>query len=257
MQPDTRMTYGILIKRFLVAGLAGGVVLAVWLWLVGEPVIRAALAFEETLPSKGPSEPEMFSRNTQLVGGMLATLIFGVVLAFLVGTVYAVIRHRIARRGDQIAVPATAGMAFVLTAVVPAIKYPANPPGIGDPDTLFRRSLAYFTLIIACLIVTFAVAILSARLKGRLDNATRLVVTVVVGVLAIAAVMLLWPDTNDPLPETISALMVWSFRVRSLGGLALYWGVVGLVAGWLLTRVSAASAADEPQTSSESPAPIS
>jgi len=249
------MTYSTVIKRFLLAGLAGGAVFAVWLWLVGEPVIREALAFEETLPSKGPSAPEMFSRSTKLVGGMLAGLVFGVILAFLLGTVYAAIRHRIIGRGDQIAVLATAGLAFLLTAVVPAIKYPANPPGIGHPDTLFKRSLAYFTLIVACLVVFAAVAVLFGWLKGRVDGATRLVVTVVVGVLAIAVVMLIWPDTNDPLPEKISALMVWSFRVRSLGGLALYWGVVGLLSGWLLSRVSASSV--EKSETTASPAPSS
>ena len=247
------MTYSTLIKRFLLAGLAGGVCFAVWLWLVGEPVIRAALAFEETLPSKGPSQPEMFSRSTQLVGGMLAGLVFGVILAFLLGTVYAVTRHRIVGRGDQLAVLGTAAMAFLLTAVVPAIKYPANPPGIGDPDTLFKRSLAYFTLIVACLVVTAAVAALSARLKGRIDDSTRLVVTVVVGVAAFAALMLIWPDTNDPLPDTISALMVWSFRVKSLGGLALYWGVVGLLSGWLLSRVSASSVEESPRQADPAP----
>ncbi|HUO37526.1 MAG TPA: CbtA family protein, partial [Mycobacterium sp.] len=183
------------------------------------------------------------------------SLVFGVVLAFLLGTVYAVIRHRIVDHGEQIAVLTAAGMAFLLTAVVPAIRYPANPPGIGDPDTLFKRSLAYFTLIVACLVVFAAVAVLFGWLKGRVDGATRLVVTVVVGVLAIAVVMLIWPDTNDPLPEKISALMVWSFRVRSLGGLALYWGVVGLLSGWLLSRVSASSV--EKSETTASPAPSS
>ena len=100
-----------------------------------------------------------------------------------------------------------------------------------------------------------AAAVLFGWLKGRVDDATRLVVAVVVGVLAIAVVMLIWPNTNDPLPETISALMVWSFRVRSLGGLALYWGVVGLLSGWLLSRGSTSSV--EKSETTAGPAPSS
>ncbi len=236
------MTYGTLIRRFLAAGVAAGLVFGLWLWLVGEPVIRAALAFEETLPSGVPTRPEMFSRSTQLVGGMLAVLVFGVLLAFLFGTFYAAIRHRIVGRGgDQIAVLTGTGVAFVITAVVPAIKYPGNPPGIGDPDTVMQRSLAYLTLVIACLAVVCVVAATSSRLKDRIDDATRLAVAVVAAAAAIWAIMLIWPDTNDVLPDTIPAPLVWSFRVGSLGGLALYWGTLGLLSGWLLSRVSATS----------------
>ncbi len=249
------MTFNTVIKRFLLAGLAAGVGFALWLWLIGEPLIRQALAFEETLPSAGPSEPEMFTRGTQLVGGMLAVVVFGLIMAFLLGTAYALIRHRIIGPfgGDQVGALAVAGVAFLLTAVVPMVKYPANPPGIGNPETLITRSIAYFTLVLACLAVFVAVVFVFGRLQGHLDDATRLVVAVVVGVVAVAVVMLIWPEVNDALPETIPAQMVWSFRVRSLGGLALYWGVVGAMAGWLLSRVPASALGSSTTTTGDRP----
>ena len=33
--------------------------------------------------------------------------------------------------------------------------------------------------------------------------------------------------------------LVWDFRIRSLGGLALYWAGLGFGLGWLLQRLGA------------------
>ena len=85
------MTYGAVLKRYLLAGLVAGVLGALWLWAFGEPVIRAGLRFEDAYDKAhsaliGPQGPELFTRHQQVIGGMVALVFVGLVLSFLFGT---------------------------------------------------------------------------------------------------------------------------------------------------------------------------
>ena len=57
--------------------------------------------------------------------------------------------------------------ALVCIAVVPFFKYPANPPGVGDPDTVGRRTVLYLALIAVALAADgLAVAVRRRLLPG-------------------------------------------------------------------------------------------
>ncbi|MDQ1445068.1 MAG: hypothetical protein QOI20_1532, partial [Acidimicrobiaceae bacterium] len=67
-----------LLKLGALAGLVGGVVLALFLRLVGEGPIGDAVRLEASRRAAGTAHDEMFSRATQQVGGMIGAAVYGV-----------------------------------------------------------------------------------------------------------------------------------------------------------------------------------
>jgi hypothetical protein len=254
------MTYGALLKRYMLAGLIAGVLGALWLRILGEPVIQAGLAFEDAtaLPAEGPADPELFTRSQQEIGGMVAMLFVSLVMAFLFANAYAFLRHRIAGGlGDVKASTTLAGLAFLLTALVPWIRYPFLPPGMGNGDTVLLRSFWELFLIVAGIVAFVVIELLVGRLKGRVSDDVRWVLAIVTPVVVIGLIMFVFPSVSDPYPPGIPAQMIWSFRVRSLGGYALFWAVVGIFGGWLVSRVATTSSVDEQSSVSKTSATVS
>ncbi len=56
----------------------------------------------------------------------------------------------------------------------------------------------------------------------------------IAGVVAYGLLLVLLPATPGGADAAVPAELVWEFRVRSLGGLALLWLGLGLGLGWLL-----------------------
>jgi len=257
------MTYGALLRCYLLAGLVAGVLGALYLWILGEPVIRAGLRFEDAYDAAhasaiGPQGPELFTRSQQVVGGMVALVFVGLILAFLFATLYAFLRHRIV--GDLGDVKASAGLALVtfgLTVVVPWIRYPFLPPGMGNGATVLKRAFWELFLIVACIAAFVVVEVLVARLKGRISDDARWILAIVAPIVVIGAIMYVFPSVGDPYPQGISAPMIWSFRIRSLGNYALYWAIVGIFGGWLVSRVAAAAAAGRQRSAPDRGAAVS
>lgn len=107
------------------------------------------------------------------------------------------------------------------------MKYPPNPPAVGDPDTLAYRQRLYFIVIVA----TFAVLVGALHLLGRLRAAgwpehRRLAAVVVSVVVVLSAVYALLPGAPDPVP--MPATLLWRYRLASLSGNLVLWAVLTL-----------------------------
>ncbi|MCV7174624.1 CbtA family protein [Mycolicibacterium sphagni] len=241
------MTYGAVIKRYLLAGLVSGILCALYLRILGEPVIRAGLDFEDSLPSEGPADPELFTRDQQVLGGMVALVFVSLLLSFLFGTLYAFLRHRIINgQGDVRASTTLAALAFLLTVVVPWIRYPFLPPGMGNGETVWKRSFWELLLIVTGIVAFVLIQFGIARLKGRISEDVRWILAIVVPVVVIGLIMFIFPSVSDPYPDGIPAQLIWSFRIRSLGSYALFWAIIGIFGGWLVSRAAATSSPGSP-----------
>lgn len=240
------MTYRTLITRALTAGLVVGVLLAGYTYVVVEPVIDDAIALEEQLAADhdhadetGHSHDEgeaLFTRSEQVGGGLAASVIYAVVLSAAFGTVLAATRHRLPGRSDFVRSVWLAAVAFGCLALVPAVKYPANPPAVGDPETVGQRTVQWLVLVAAALVLAWALTRLSGSLRARFEDPTRVLVVAAATVLAFGAVLSVLPGTPDAIDARVPAALVWDFRIRSLGGLALLWAGLGVGVGWLLAR---------------------
>ena len=224
-----------LIRDGALAGLAGGAALALVLLLLGEESIGRAVALE----SGGGDE--MFSRRVQTAGGMVAALVWGAALGVVFAVVFSVARRRLAAASDWRAAAGLAALGFLTVNLVPFLKYPPNPPGVGDADSIGRRT-ALYVLMLAWSALAALAAWSAARRLGPAAEREALpehlrapaVVALYVAVVAVGLVAL--PGSPDAV--AVPADLVWRFRLASLGGNAAFWAVCGVAFGWL--RLAAA-----------------
>jgi len=221
--------------RFLragaIAGGAGGLALALFLRLVGEGAIGEAIAIERSRPGV---HHEMFSRGAQQLGGMIGAVVYGVFVGLIVAVVFALVRHRMHGRGDWRRSVTLAAVGFVTIAVVPFLKYPANPPTVGSPDTIGRRTALYLLMLAWSVVTTWAAWRCWTWLRSRgTTEQIRVTATLGIAVVMVTFAYVLLPGSPDPV--SAPATLVWNFRIASLGGAAAFWTVLGLTLGALLT----------------------
>jgi len=225
-----------LLKLGALAGLVGGIALALFLRFVGEGPIGDAVALEEarSAGSHGTAHEELFSRAAQQVGGMIGAAVYGVAVGAVLVVVFALLRHRLpGLRDDWRRAVFVAGVAFVTVSLVPFLKYPANPPAVGDPDTIGRRTALYVLMVLWSCVATWAAFRVASWWRDRPDH-VRLPAAVATGAVLVALGYVLLPGTPDAVEAP--ATLVWRFRVAAIGGQAAFFAVTGTVLGWLLIR---------------------
>jgi hypothetical protein len=243
-----QLSFGGILNRGLIAGAAAGVAAALMGLLVVEPPIKEALAVEERRGADAVAAPhiheELFSRGTQIVGGMVAAVAIGLCLGVVFAVVFARVRHRLPAATDFGRAAWLSAAGFATVALLPAVKYPANPPGVGDPETVGTRTVQYLLLIAAGVAVAYLALLAREWLTDRGWSPAHRAAAVTLGVAVVAALLLvLMPGTPDSVPSDIGADLLWRFRLTSLAELATLWTVLGLTFGLLLTprRVPAAA----------------
>ena len=230
---------GHLILRGLVCGLVAGLLAFGFARSFGEPLVARAIAYEAgEAASKGePAEAEIVSRETQAgIGLLTGTLAIGTASGGLFALVFALIYGRLGPLPARHLSVLLAAAAFAVLVAVPMVKYPANPPSIGDPATIGRRTALYFELIA----VSLATAALSVALSRAVSRALGTFDATLAGlalfVAVLAAAVWLMPAV-DEVPESFSADLLWRFRVVALGLQAVLWTTIGLGFGALAHRV--------------------
>jgi Probable cobalt transporter subunit (CbtA) len=102
-----------------------------------------------------------------------------------------------------------AGLGFVTIAVVPALKYPTNPPYVGNPDTIGVRTAAFFMLL-AFSVVAMALAVkIESFFHKRWGGWNASLVAVVLFVVVITVVSHFLPDFNE-VPVGFPVTLMWS-----------------------------------------------
>jgi predicted cobalt transporter CbtA len=224
------------------AGLIAGLLAGGWLLLVTERAIRPALALEEArqaTESGGHTHQDMFSRTTQQVGGLIGTVLAGVVLAVIFAAVYGLVRHRLPGRTDLARVTLLAAIGFGIVGLLPAIKIPANPPAVGDPATITTRTALYGGVLLCGVITAMLVAALISVLQERGAGTAAIAVAATVLTTALLALVIVFlPDSPDVIPADVPATVIWNFRLASLGQQVVLWITFGLAGGWLLDRAA-------------------
>ena len=256
-EPDTLMNSVIvraLLVRGMLAGVAAGVLAFGLAYLIGEPNVDAAIAYESA-HSSGP-DMELVSRAVQSTAGLAtAVLVFGTAVGGIAALAFCFALGRIGRFGARATGMLVAGGAFLTLFAVPFLKYPANPPSIGNPDTIGRRTALYFGMIAVSVLIGMAALMLGRRLAPRLGTGDATIAAVVAYVAMLAAAMAVLPVVNE-VPSDFPASTLWQFRMASLGIQTLLWSSFGVIFGVLAERVLHPRTAEAPVTAtSEVPAP--
>jgi predicted cobalt transporter CbtA len=234
---------GSYIRRGALAGLAGGAASALVLLLVGESTIGDAIRLEE---AKGGGGHEVFSRGVQIFGGALGVGFVSIAIGVMFAVTFAAVRHRLPGRDDWQRAVVWGATAFVVVYLVPLAKFPANPPAVGDPDTINERTLLYAAMLAWSIGAAWAGAWLAMWLRGRqVTDSVRLSATAVAWVLLVAVGYVLIPGSPDAVAAP--ATLVWRFRLVSAGGALTLWLVTGVAFGWLSLAAARRAAHSRPE----------
>ncbi len=228
----TLLFIGIILLSGCAAGTAHGLVNLA----IVEPYLDTAIGIEnQNMFSSGEAHdtPEFWAeyysyRAWQKGGQILAGAILGTSMGALFGMVFAYSKN--ALPGNNFVKKALL-LSIVMWAVIyiiPFAKYPANPPTVGDPETIILRQTLYLSFI--------AISGLGAlgfyQIYKKLDKKF----LAFVGYAAfISAVFVVMPANPDPI--TAPEELVNGFRATSIVGASVFWLVVALVLSTLWQKL--------------------
>ncbi|BEL05029.1 CbtA family protein [Actinoplanes sichuanensis] len=233
MPLNHRPGYIQLLLRGLLAGLAAGLLAGGFAYLVGEPHINAAIAIEEAAAPPGEhADDPLVDRDVQSTAGLfLATGLYGVALGGILATAYTVLRRHLRTDSDTRAALGLSAAALTGIVLVPYLKYPPNPPAVGNPDTINQRTAAYLAVLALGLVAVWAAALAARTQTDQWRQATAGTAAFVV-VVGIAYALL---PTFHEVPDDFPATLLWDFRISSLGTQTILWTALGLTFAGLLT----------------------
>ena len=231
-----------MVRTLLIWGMLVGIVAGLLAFgfarIFGESQVDRAIAFEDQMDrAKGEAPmPELVSRRVQSGLGLLTgVVVYGTALGGLFALAFAFAYQRMGRASVRVTAVLLAGAGFLSLVLVPQLKYPPNPPSVGQPETIgFRTELFFFMILVS--IAALALAILIARyLAPRYGNwnAGFLSAAAFIGMIAIAQLLL--PDINE-VPDQFPAVVLWRFRIVSLGIQVILWSTLGLLFGVVAER---------------------
>jgi predicted cobalt transporter CbtA len=260
---------------FLVRGMLVGIVAGLLAFgfgkLFGEPQIDRAVAFEEqmdkakadaqeakaaadqakapaeamkgmnmpkdmNLPRTPAVEPELVSRAVQSSVGLLTgVVVYSIAFGGLFSLAFAFAYGRVGRLGPRATSALLAVAGFVAVVLVPSLKYPPNPPSIGEPETIGCRTALFFAMLVISIAAMSIAVMLWRRLTARYGTWNAALAAGGAFILIIAICQLIMPEI-DEVPEQFSATVLWRFRMASLGTQVVMWTTIGLLFGALTER---------------------
>jgi hypothetical protein len=89
---------------------------------------------------------------------------------------------------------------FVAVVLIPGLKYPPNPPTVGDPDTIGERTRLFLSLMGGSIVFVFAAWFLWEHLTQRgWDGAPRFMAVGLAFGVVVTLAFVLWPASPDPI----------------------------------------------------------
>ncbi len=259
---------GTLLLRGMLVGIVAGLFCFAFLRIVGEPQVDRAIAFESQMnESKGKAaapmdmsgakpgsamnmgtagaapepEEELVSRPTQAgIGLFTGVAVYGAAFGGLFALAYAIVFGRIGALDPRATSALLAGMGFLSLHLIPCLKYPANPPSVGEPETIGIRTACYFAMIAISLAGMIGSGMLRQHLLRRFGGWNATLIAAAIYVVIVSAATFALPVVNE-VPEQFPAVVLWQFRIASLGAQLLMWSVIGLLFGALTERAARSS----------------
>ena len=220
----------------LVAGVVGGLVAFGFASVAGEPAVDQAIAYEAANAPPGEDEPELVSRGTQKGFGLLtASVVYGLAFGGVFALVFAYVYGRVGRVSPARTALWLAAAAFLVVYLVPFVKYPPNPPAVGDPDSIGDRTALYIVMVWISIFSAMAAVRLRRTLAERrpVAVATFLAGAAYLGLVVVAGLAL--PSVQE-IPAGFPATTLWRFREASVGMQLVMWASLGLVFAALAQR---------------------
>ncbi|MCX2929007.1 CbtA family protein [Mycobacterium sp. CVI_P3] len=251
-----------IIWRGILAGAFAGVLGFIWSKIFIEPIVGRAIDFEdatavaheamETTSGHGHTHEaggELFTRGVQSSIGMgLGVLAFSVALGALFAVVFCVAYSRISNVSARKLAVLVAGAMLIALWVVPALKYPPNPPATSLDETIRQRALLYVLMVALSALFMVAAVYLAFQLTPKLGAWNATLAAGGAYIAAVAIVMLILPtidETPGPMVNDAGTIVfggfpaddLYEFRLYALGTQVIVWTTIGLLGAIMLSRL--------------------
>ena len=222
----------------LVSGAFAGFIHGTINFAIVEPYLDQAIGIEnQNLFESGEREdtPEFWVeydgyRTWQKSGQILAGVILGISIGSLFGIVFALSRNSLPGKNDIKKTLVLAGIMWLTVYFIPFLKYPANPPTVGDGETVVLRAVLYLSFIA----ISGFGAIGFYKLSKRFENNKKIIALAGYGVF-ISIAFFTMPENPDEITAPMN--LVNEFRIMSVLGVTSFWISIGLIMGFFWNRL--------------------
>jgi Probable cobalt transporter subunit (CbtA) len=214
----------------LLSGVIAGVILAGVNYFVAEPFIDQAIGIEvdnsiasgEVVDFDELSSYRVWQKEGTFAAGAFLGLTYGAIL----GIVYVISRKYLPSSDDRKKALILAAIMCLSLYVVPFIKYPANPPAVGDPETIGLRDSLYTSYQLASGLIALGASILMYKLR-RISYIKYMIPVIYVGL--VASIYAIFPANPDEITAPMD--LVNAFRAVTFGTMVMFYLVLGAVFG--------------------------
>jgi predicted cobalt transporter CbtA len=216
----------------IISGALAGAIHGTVNFAIVEPYLDQAIGIEnENLFASGDEEdnPQFWAdyeeyRVWQKSGQVLAGMILGIAMGSLFGIVYALSRNSLPGKNDVTKAVILAGIMWLTIYLIPFLKYPANPPTVGDAETVVLRSILYISFIA----ISGFGALGFYKLSQKLQRDKKYL-GILGYVIFIVIAFFVMPENPDEVTAPMN--LVNEFRLMSVLGVTSFWISVGFILG--------------------------
>ena len=216
------------------SGAIAGTILAIINLGLVEPYIDSAISLETQRKISSGENVDMAElvhyRIWQKGGAIAAGAVYGISLGALFGIVFAYGRKALPGKNNRQKALFLAGILWIVLYLMVAIKYPANPPAVGDPETIYYRQSLYVTYLAISGFTALALALAWNRVQLEYKK--------ILFPLIYAAVMFVAYIVLPPNPDKIGISMdlIHTFRIVTALTIGIFWAILAIVFGSLWDR---------------------
>jgi hypothetical protein len=225
----------VMIQRLLITGMLSGLIVALIAFsfarVYSEQSIERAIALEETSHHQhADADAESVGRSVQRNAGLFVGIAsYCIALGGFLAIGVSSLHGRLRMRPRSMAwILAAAG--YIALVLVPQLKYPASPPGVGTAETIGIRTELYFVLVMASALSM----ILAAWIAYRLAHRATFPLAVGAGAATFVALASVWiaamPGVSE-VPRALPRGLLLEFRMNAAALQLIVWGGLGIVFG--------------------------
>jgi len=231
------MKTALFISIVLLSGCFAGTIHGLANLAIVEPYLDEAIGIEnQNLFASGEEEdtPQFQAeyesyRIWQKGGQVLAGAILGTSMGALFGIVFALSKKVLPGEHHVKKALVLSGIMWMTIYLIPFLKYPANPPTVGDTDTVVLRSILYLSFIA----ISGLGAVGFYQLFKRLQKGKR--IFAIIGYAAfIGSVFFLMPENPDEVTAPMD--LVNGFRIMSVVAVSIFWIAIAVILGTFWQR---------------------
>jgi hypothetical protein len=199
--------------------------------IYAEPSIERAISLEESVGhDHATAEEGTVSRSTQRNAGLLTGLAaYCTALGGFLAIGLAFLHGRLSVR-PRSAVWTLALVGYISLVLVPQLKYPASPPGVGNAETISSRTELYFVMLLASAICMAVSVWISHRTSRRAGTAGSIATGIAVFVTFAYILMTSMPAISET-PHDFPRGLLFEFRVYATLLQLIVWGGLAFVFG--------------------------